>query len=559
MKLNRIFLVSLIILAILTVGAVSASDNVTSDDLSSNLEDSDALESSIDDDLSAIGDDSDDKKVNEEIEETDNILSSGNDDIIGVEENDVNTIIGKEVADDEPVLTSTDKEVTRTWKVTFYKQTGKYVKDKKIYLKITDAKTGRIIDFGTEDTMVLKVYKNNKYIDSVFVDTPGGKGVLKWNDEIFGDGVFTIKPDPATDVYDYELDKPGYVKWNVAKTKVVVKPYKVTIKAKKLTVPKKSKKKFVIKVMGQNKKPYKGVAIRIKVYTGKKAKTYEKTTNSKGIVTYNRVSKLSNGKHKVKISVLHTYSNGDIDMGSLGVYGKSVTSYITIKSSTNIKSSIKISAPKVTANYKKSTLFKVTVKNKKSGKSLKGVKVIMKVYTGKKFKKIVHKTNKKGKTGFNTKSLSKGKHKVVVIVKANSKYKKAVKKSSVTIKGKTNKNKNSNSKNKNKKSSTNKGKLRTKLTIEECYRTGNIGEIFIKVSLKDSKGRPLANKEISIDTVAYLGPMSQPTYNTATTDSKGIAQGYVTSMLGGIATYDVTVKFSGDKSHKSSSASTYLD
>ena len=50
--------------------------------------------------------------------------------------------------------------------------------------------------------------------------------------------------------------------------------------------------------------------------------------------------------------------------------------------------------------------------------------------------------------------------------------------------------------------------------------------------------------------------MSETTVST--TDSKGIAKGYVSVMMGGIATYDVEVKFAGDKSHYSSTASKYI-
>ena len=93
----------------------------------------------------------------------------------------------------------------------------------------------------------------------------------------------------------------------------------------------------------------------------------------------------------------------------------------------------------MTRYYKKAGKFKVTVKNKASGKAVKGLKVIIKAYTGKKAKKIVRKTNSKGQVSFSTKSLSKGKHKIVITVKKTSKYKKASAKSSVKIVKKTKK------------------------------------------------------------------------------------------------------------------------
>ena len=58
--------------------------------------------------------------------------------------------------------------------------------------------------------------------------------------------------------------------------------------------------------------------------------------------------------------------------------------------------------------------FKVTVKNTKTKKVIKGVKVKIKVYTGKKYKTYTVKTNSKGIANLNVKSLKVGSHKVVV-------------------------------------------------------------------------------------------------------------------------------------------------
>ena len=58
--------------------------------------------------------------------------------------------------------------------------------------------------------------------------------------------------------------------------------------------------------------------------------------------------------------------------------------------------------------------FKVTVKNTKTKKIIKGVKVAIKVYTGKKYKTYTVKTNSKGIAQLNVKSLKVGTHKVVV-------------------------------------------------------------------------------------------------------------------------------------------------
>lgn len=105
-----------------------------------------------------------------------------------------------------------------------------------------------------------------------------------------------------------------------------------------------------------------------------------------------------------------------------------------------------VKAPKVTAKYKKSKYFNVNLKDNVTKKSVKNAKIMIKVYTGKKFKAYKLKTNKKGSAKINTKTLSKGKHKVVIsLYKITGWYKekgvrkysgeyKTIKKSSITIK-----------------------------------------------------------------------------------------------------------------------------
>lgn len=73
-----------------------------------------------------------------------------------------------------------------------------------------------------------------------------------------------------------------------------------------------------------------------------------------------------------------------------------------------------VSAPKVTAKYKKSKYFTVKIKNKVTKKVLKNTQIILKVYTGKKYKTYKVKTNSKGVAKLNTKRFSVGTHKVVI-------------------------------------------------------------------------------------------------------------------------------------------------
>jgi hypothetical protein len=110
---------------------------------------------------------------------------------------------------------------------------------------------------------------------------------------------------------------------------------------------------------------------------------------------------------------------------------KTTTTKTTSKKTT--KSTLSISAPKVTKNYKKSGVFKVTVKNQKTKKAVKGITLKIKVYTNSKYKTYTLKTNKNGVAKINTKSLKKGTHKVVVTAKATKKYKAKTVKSSIKI------------------------------------------------------------------------------------------------------------------------------
>lgn len=73
-----------------------------------------------------------------------------------------------------------------------------------------------------------------------------------------------------------------------------------------------------------------------------------------------------------------------------------------------------IKATKTTVALKKSGSFSVTIVNSKTGKGIANMKVTLKVFTGKKYKKVTRKTNSKGVVKYKTKSLSKGNHKVIV-------------------------------------------------------------------------------------------------------------------------------------------------
>lgn len=189
----------------------------------------------------------------------------------------------------------------------------------------------------------------------------------------------------------------------------------VTLTPKKLSTTYGSGKYFKVKADdAKTKKPVSNVKLNLKVFTGKKYKEVSIKTDSMGIAKY-PTSKLSMGKHKIIVNVKDTK-----------ISSKTKTSLVKIS-----KAKLKISAPKLTANYKENKKFKITVKNKESKNAMKGIKILVKVFTGSKYKKYSLKTNKNGIVNINTKSLAKGTHKVTVNVKATSKVKSASAKSSI--------------------------------------------------------------------------------------------------------------------------------
>ena len=139
---------------------------------------------------------------------------------------------------------------------------------------------------------------------------------------------------------------------------------------------------------------------------------YTFSTNNKGIATYSKLSSMKFdgfGELEIYFDAAKKYLIDDTHLAT------GIVLYV-LKANTIIK------APSVTNKYHKSTYFKVLVKHKTTKKTVSGLKVKLKVYTGKKYKVYTVKTNSKGYALFNTKLLSKGTHKVI-IYSGDSSYK----------------------------------------------------------------------------------------------------------------------------------------
>lgn len=207
---------------------------------------------------------------------------------------------------------------------------------------------------------------------------------------------------------------------------------------------------------------------------------------------------------------------------------------ISTASAASTKVTLKVSAPKVTNEYKKSQTFKVTVKNKKTGNALKNVKANIKI--GKKtFNK---KTNKKGIISINTKSLKKGTYKVTIKIKASKKYKKASAKSTIKITS----------------SKTKQGKLKTHFEFEGMTynraANGRLNSVSVTLNLVDEKGNVL-KKPITGQMHIYYYAGTTQTYGPEASGTSGSTL-EIFRNIGGWNSF-ITVDFKGDDKYEPAS------
>lgn len=208
-------------------------------------------------------------------------------------------------------------------------------------------------------------------------------------DELSDTAKDIIANEKSVEVANTSTDEPAPVEKTQA-----------TLKASKLTVAHKKSTKWSIKLTDSKCKGISGKNILLKIYTGKKYKTATVKTDANGVAKYN-TKKLSAGTHKIIASFVDdNYTCKDI------------SSSVKVVKQTKIKIIAKPS------NMKDGSALTILVLNKKTKKFMNGVKLILKVYTGKKYKTIKLKTKKfsgvKGVAGYATNQLSVGKHKVKI-------------------------------------------------------------------------------------------------------------------------------------------------
>ncbi len=180
--------------------------------------------------------------------------------------------------------------------------------------------------------------------------------------------------------------------------------------SKKLVTTYYSGKTLKIKVVTPSGKPAVRVLLLAVAKSSKKTYSIPIKTNSKGIATI-KASKLNAGKYKITVYEAFCIPGADPgDERYVKVPGVLTTATLKVKKTKAI-----VKAPKVKFKYKKSKYFKVTLKHKSTKKPMSGIKLKLKIYTGKKYKTYNVKTNKKGVAKFNTKRLGYGKHNVKVM------------------------------------------------------------------------------------------------------------------------------------------------
>ena len=253
----------------------------------------------------------------------------------------------------------------------------------------------------------------------------GSTATIKITDKATGKamaGVYVLVQLDKDKNYLFQTDSKGQISFAaslaVGKHPITVSTadnrYKGTSVSKTITVKKAS---ATIKAPRANDY-YKGVKyFTVKLINSKTKKAmYDAKLNIKVFISSNRYYNYNgrtgaNGQIKLALDSLKpgTYKVVVAGADSKSFTAKQVTSKIVIK-----KAPTKLIPKKLTAKKGAKSYVKVTVKNYKTKKVIKGVKVKIKVYTGKKAKTYTAKTNSKGIAQISTSKLKLGKHKVIV-------------------------------------------------------------------------------------------------------------------------------------------------
>lgn len=259
--------------------------------------------------------------------------------------------------------------------------------------------------------VTISAYKQGTYTNENFDAVTDDNGVAKF--------VFSSDSVNLVGVWDLQaIADSGSSNILASKNNINVKQLNAQIVSSDLTTTYASGQVLTLKLVNKNtNKIAGGVGLYVTIYkNGFYLKNVELKTNNNGVANLN-LSKLPSAKYVVEIN------------DALVIDENMKLAKASFKVKIN-KAPTKVSAPKVTNKFKKSKYFKVTVKA--YNKPVKKLKVKVKVFTGKKSKTYSISTNSKGVAQLNTKSLSKGTHKVE-LSSGNANYKISAK-STIVIK-----------------------------------------------------------------------------------------------------------------------------
>ena len=251
-------------------------------------------------------------------------------------------------------------------------------------IKITNKTTGKVVPNAI---ISIKIYTGSKY--DAYIAYANKKGVV----------TFKVPVDVGKHKMVVSSVDPRYSASSVTKY-ITVKKATAKLTAPKVTAYYKQGKNFIVKLVNTKKsnQPIYYAKVNLKIFIS--------STRYYPIKAYTQLD----GKVKLPIDLNSGNYKVVVSCGNSKNYAaKQVTSKIVVK-----KAPTKLTPAKLTSKKGESKYFKVTVKNTKTKKVIKGVKVNIKVYTGKKYKTYKVKTNSKGIAKLNVKSLSVGTHKVVV-------------------------------------------------------------------------------------------------------------------------------------------------
>lgn len=257
-------------------------------------------------------------------------------------------------------------------------------------------------------------YKEPKYGSLIKLRVYTGNTLKSYSATIDNNGIASVKvPNLSIGYHEVEIfvDNVNRAASSIKVTKSATKVYAPakTIQSKKNTY-------YKIKVLDSHGYYVKNVALKVKVYTNGKSKTYAVKTNSKGVAKL-KTSKLALGTHKIVIKTKNKK------------YKINATSKIVIRNNVP-KTALKLKAIAPVKTVRKGTGYTITVKDSYDD-VVKKVSLKVKVYTGKKVKTYKIKTNKKGVATLKTDKISLGTHKIMI--SSNDKNYKISKTSKVVV------------------------------------------------------------------------------------------------------------------------------